>query len=86
MSDVLVVYVWPFAAAVLAYILCVYVISKRRSVFDYGRSRLCKAIASHLQGNRGEKDLSLILILVAMMLIGQEVLILIKQLLKELYF
>ena len=77
MSDVLVVYVWPFAAAVLAYILCVYVISKRRSVFDYGRSRLCQAIASHLQGNRGEKDLSLILILVAMMLLGQELLILI---------
>ena len=77
MSEVLVVYVWPFAAAVLAYILCVYVISKRRFVFDHGNSRFCKAISSHHQGSRKDKDLSLILILIAMILLGQELLILI---------
>ena len=77
MSDVLVVYVWPFAAAVLSYILCVYVISKRRIVFDINKNRLFKNISSHLQGEQKEKTLSLLLILVAMIMFGQEILILI---------
>ena len=77
MSDILVVYVWPFAAAVLSYILCVYVISKRRFVFDVNKNRLFKSISSHLQGEQKEKTLSLLLILIAMIMFGQEILILI---------
>ena len=75
MSEVLVVYVWPFAAAVLSYILCVYLISKRRLVFDINKNRLFKTISSHLQGEQKEKTLSLLLILVAMIMFGQEILI-----------
>ena len=77
MSDILVVYVWPFAAAVLSYILCVYVISKRRLVFDINKNRLFKAISSHLQGEPKEKMLSLLLIVIAMVMFSQEILILI---------
>lgn len=77
MSDVLSVYVWPFAAAVLSYILCVYVVSKRRLVLDTDKNRLYKAISSHLQGEQKEKTLSLLLILIAMLMFCQEVLILI---------
>ena len=79
MSDVLSVYVWPFAAAVLSYILCVYVVSKRRLVIDLGKNRFCKAILVHLQGEKKEKELSLLLILTAMVMFGQEILILVTE-------
>lgn len=76
MPDILSVYVWPFAAAVLSYILCLYVISKRRIVFDFGKNRICKAVMAHLQGKPKEKELSLVLILFAGVLLAQELLIL----------
>ena len=72
MSDILSVYVWPFAAAVLSYILCVYVVSKRRLVFDTEKNRLFKAISSHLQGEQKEKTLSLLLILAAMVMFDRK--------------
>jgi len=79
MSETLSVYVWPFAAAVLSYVLCVYVVSKRRLVIELDKNRFCKAILAHLQGKKKEKDLSLLLILIAMVLFCQELLILVTE-------
>ena len=76
MPDILSVYVWPFIAAVLSYILCLYVISKRRFDFGFDKNRFSKAVYVHLQGKQKEKDLSFILILFAVVLFAQEGLVL----------
>ena len=77
MSDILSVYVWPFIAAVLSYILCLYVISRRRLVFDFDKNRFFKPVYAKLQGKKKEKDMSFILVLTAASLFAQEILILI---------
>lgn len=77
MSDVLSVYIWPLISAVLSYILCLYVISKRRLVFDFHKKKFGNAVYARLKGKRKEKDKTFILILIAVTMLCQELLILI---------
>ena len=79
MTDALPVYIWPFIAAVLSYILCLYVISKRRLDLGFDKSRFLSGILKRLNGDRKEKELTLLLILIALIMAGQEILFLVIQ-------